>query len=233
MIALKRGIQNLPSDTTHILAIGAHPDDVVLGIGGLLAKFSRAGFHVAVLSLSSGELSGVAELREAEEREAARRLGVAAEFARLPDGNIPVHGAIAAIDQMIRRFNPVVALSHSKYDTHQDHIATWEAAAVACRRVPTFLTYEGPSSVGFEPNVTLDVTKTWDKKLNALAAYTSQISEKPLLNWVDAVARYRAWPRNVGGYCEGLRTCHSGSLSIPRLSASSESYAGEEPILFR
>jgi LmbE family N-acetylglucosaminyl deacetylase len=224
--------EGFDEDGGCVLAIGAHPDDVVLGIGGLLAKLSKSGYRVVALSLSSGELSGAADLREAEEEEAARRLGVKAEFARFPDGSIPVQGAIGAIGEVIRRYNPVVAFAHSKDDTHQDHVATWEAAVVACRRVPTFLTYEGPSSLAFQPTLTLDVTNTWARKLHALAAYASQVPSKPLLHWVDAVARYRAWPRHIGAFCEGFRMCHSETLSIPRTASSLLASGGEEVDLF-
>jgi LmbE family N-acetylglucosaminyl deacetylase len=212
--------EKLYPDGGHVLAIGAHPDDVILGVGGLLAKLSRAGCRVVALSLTSGGLSGDAALREAEEQEAMRRLGAAVEFARFPDGSIPIQGAIEAIDQVVRKYKPIMALAHSKDDTHQDHIITWEAAVVSCRRVPTLLAYESPSSVGFQPTVTLNVTDTWECKLHALAAYVSQISDKPLLSWVDAVARYRAWPRHVGAFCEGLRMCHSDSLCIPGSASS-------------
>jgi LmbE family N-acetylglucosaminyl deacetylase len=195
-----------------VLAVGAHPDDAVLSVGGLLAQFANKGHQVVILTLSSGELAGDPMLREAEETEAARRLGAMAAFARLPDGSMSQRDVISAIDRIIAEYAPGLCLIHSPQDTHQDHVTAHEASLVSCRRVPTLLSYESPSSIAFHPTVTLDVTVTWQQKLHALAAFGSQLSTRPLLDWVDAAGRYRAWPRHVGSYCEGLRMWHSKSL---------------------
>ncbi|MGH8615076.1 MAG: PIG-L deacetylase family protein [Gammaproteobacteria bacterium] len=208
------------------LAIGAHPDDPVLSIGGLLAQLSETGHQVIVLALSSGELTGNPSTRETEEEEAVRRLGASVAFARLPDGRVTVRDAIAAIDDVVHEYNPAIALVHSANDTHQDHVAAFEAAIVSCRKVPTLLTYESPSSFGFEPTVTLDVTNVWERKVHALEAYESQVNSRDLLFWVTATANYRAWPRHVGALCEGLRLRHSGFLPAAHVPPSRAAAAG-------
>ena len=204
-----------------VLAIGAHPDDVVISVGGLLAQLADAGHTVVILTLTSGELGGNPALRESEEKEAARRLGATIEFGRLCDGEIALRRTVKVIDQLVARYRPAIALVHSAQDTHQDHITAAEAANVSCRNIPTLLAYESPSSRHFQPTMTLDVTEMWERKLHAIQAHASQLTTRGLMAWVDAVGRFRAWPRHVGGFCESLQLCHAvtlpsfGSMLVP------------------
>lgn len=204
--------ESLASNPSCVVAIGAHPDDVVISVGGILAQLADNGHQVVILTLSSGELGGNPELREAEEREAARRLGASVEFGRLSDAEIGLRETVGVIDTIVARYRPGIVLVHSPEDTHQDHIVAAEAASVSCRNVPTLLSYESPSSRFFQPTMILDVTDTWARKLHAIEAHASQLTSRRLLAWVDAVARYRSWPRHVGGFCEGLRLCHADAL---------------------
>jgi two-component system response regulator HydG len=212
-----------------VLAVGAHPDDIVLGIGGSLVHFGSAGFDVTFLCLTSGELGGNATDREHEEIEAARSLGASVLFGRLEDGNISQREAIGLIADCVRRLRPTMVFAHDPSDTHQDHVHTGHAATVACRMVPNLFFYEGPSSVAFEPTTVLDVSAVWHRKLQALSAYKSQMDARELMGWVESVSRFRAWPRHVGARCETMRVGHA-ELS---LAATSETHFTSRPVLAR
>ena len=192
-----------------VLAIGAHPDDVVLGIGGTLAGLAANGYDVTVLTLTSGELGGLAAEREDEETEALRRLGASAVFGRLEDGNVSQRDAIALVSECVRRLRPAMVFAHDPKDTHQDHVNAGRAATVACRMTANLFFYEGPSSVAFEPTTVRPVSDVWHRKLHALAAYGSQMDARALMGWVDSVSLFRAWPRHVGLRCESLRIGHA------------------------
>ena len=72
-----------------LLVIGAHPDDVDVGVGGIVAKAAKAGKRVAILDLTMGELGsrGSVEERKAEAQAASVALGVAHRAnAQLADG---------------------------------------------------------------------------------------------------------------------------------------------------
>ncbi|MCH1534703.1 MAG: PIG-L family deacetylase, partial [Schleiferiaceae bacterium] len=60
-----------------VLAFGAHPDDVELGAGGILAVHGAAGKKVGIIDLTRGELGtrGTPEIRDEESKESARILG--------------------------------------------------------------------------------------------------------------------------------------------------------------
>jgi len=72
-----------------ILAFGAHPDDVELGAGGMLAVHAAAGKKVGIIDLTRGEMGtrGTPELRDEEAKDAGRILGcVVRENLTFPDG---------------------------------------------------------------------------------------------------------------------------------------------------
>ena len=69
---------------TRALAVGAHPDDIEFGCGGTLAKWAADGcvVHYAVLTDGSkgtwdvnADTTALVAARQAEQREAARRIG--------------------------------------------------------------------------------------------------------------------------------------------------------------
>ena len=64
----------------NILALGAHPDDIEYGCGGMLAKYAQRGHAVYMFVASDGALGGDSEVRRREQKDAARILGVREVF---------------------------------------------------------------------------------------------------------------------------------------------------------
>ena len=78
-------------DAFDILAIGAHPDDVELVMGGTIARETTRGRRVALLDLTRGESGsrGTPEVRAVEAQAAARILGAAhRDSLELPDAGL-------------------------------------------------------------------------------------------------------------------------------------------------
>lgn len=70
--------QELP-EPLDVIAVGAHPDDVEIAVGGTLAKLVRQGYRVGIVDLTDGEptpLSPGPEVRMEEAKQAAEILGV-------------------------------------------------------------------------------------------------------------------------------------------------------------
>lgn len=183
----------------RILAIGAHPDDVELGVGGTLARHAAEGDQVHILTLTGGAQGGQACERVAESRAAAAIIGARLHMADLPDTALsPGSETIAVIAAVIRAIDPCTVYTHSLNDTHQDHRAAHQATLVAARRVPNLYTYQSPSTtLDFRPRRFVPVRDTLEQKLSMLRAHASQ-GHRPYIQpeLIAATARY--WGRFAG-----------------------------------
>lgn len=173
-----------------VLAIGAHPDDVDLYAGGLVASLAARGEKVHVVDLTAGELGtrGTVEQRAAEATAAAEALGVTRECLGLPDGALSPENQsqLRAVVAAMRAARPRLVLGPWPVDPHPDHAAThelirkarflarlakWEAPGEPCRPGP-ILWYE--QKIPFEPDLIVDVSVGWEAKARAVAAFGSQ-----------------------------------------------------------
>ncbi len=125
------------------VVVAPHPDDEVLGAGGLMALLAAAGTAVEVVAVTDGEASNpggsvppaaLAALRVAETEAALAALGVVARVTRLglPDG-----GA-AALEDPVRDALHLAPgdwlLGTWSGDGHPDHEAVGRACAAAAAR---------------------------------------------------------------------------------------------------
>ena len=123
--------------TTRVLAFGAHPDDLEVGAGGLLARLVQQGAKVVAAVMSLPTL--LAE-RSAEARRGAAVLGV--ELALMNHTNklrvedIPMHQLVAQMDMLVGDVRPDIVITHSAHDLHWDHGLVNRATISALRRWP-------------------------------------------------------------------------------------------------
>jgi bacillithiol biosynthesis deacetylase BshB1 len=175
-----------------VLAIGAHPDDVELGCGGTVALLARRGLVVGVLHLTQGESGtrGTTEERRREAEKAASVLGAStADFLDCGDGGLRT--GPAEEDQLIsalRRLRPELVLGPAPSDRHPDHGRAHRLVADACYYSGLARRGTGkphrPAAVfsymqhdPFEPRFIVDVSSTWDVKLQSLEAFQSQLHQ--------------------------------------------------------
>jgi LmbE family N-acetylglucosaminyl deacetylase len=173
----------------HVIAIGAHPDDIEIGCAGALARHVKQGDTVKMVVLTSGEKGGAtAKVREAELQKSVAKLGIIdVVMMRYPDTNIPLTSEPSErLDVIVREFAPTRAYIPFWREIHQDHRRTSEIALVSSRNLPQILMYEGPSTAPqFEADFWIDIADTIEDKLSALAEYVSQ-GEKDILK-LDAI----------------------------------------------
>ncbi|NJP38912.1 bacillithiol biosynthesis deacetylase BshB1 [Alkalicoccus luteus] len=215
--------------TDTILCIGAHPDDIEIGMGGTAAKLSAAGTEVVFVSLTAAELSsnGNPELRAREASAAADVLGVKTShilsFAdrglRLDERD--VHDEIV---RLIRAWRPRWLFAPSAADRHPDHrhcsdivreafftSGIHRYAEEAAYRPENLFYYQinGPGN----PQTAVDITRWADRKYEALDCYRSQFEKMeggvptPLTNGYmeDVKARDRLTGREAGvTFAEGF-----------------------------
>ncbi len=109
-----------------LVAFGAHPDDVELGCGAVVALEARAGrpAHVIVCSRGESATHGTPEERIRECQTAAKLLGASLELIELDgDAHLELKAAHAIrLAGVIRRLRPAVVLAPSLVENqHPDH----------------------------------------------------------------------------------------------------------------
>lgn len=179
-------------DPLDLLAIMAHPDDAELLCGATLIKSAGLGRRVGVLDLTAGEMgsAGSATIRAREAAAAAQQMGlVERRCAGLSDAALVNDGESRhVVAAHVRALRPRVVVTHWKFGRHRDHRIASELVRDACflsglKKLdvagepfrPLKLVY----ATGFRedadpPDFVVDVTDQVDRKLDALARYTSQ-----------------------------------------------------------
>ena len=169
-----------------VLAIGAHPDDLELAIGGTLARLSRESARVvmAVISIPADFAT-----REAEARQAAAILGCELRIlmedgcARVDD--VKNYQLVSMLDALVRELQPAALLTHSANEFHRDHVAVHNAC-LSTQRLRSFdLFHFSPTMtravpVSFHPRAYVDVSTTIDLKMQAIEAHSSQFGSRGL-----------------------------------------------------
>ncbi|MEJ7692701.1 bacillithiol biosynthesis deacetylase BshB1 [Daejeonella sp.] len=178
-----------------ILVFAVHPDDAELGCSGTILKQIAAGKKVGIVDLTRGELGtrGTPETRDEESAESTKILGLhIRENLGMRDGffrNDEEHQL--KIIQMIRKYTPEIVLSNALHDRHPDHgragDLVYDALFLAgLAKVET--EFEGASQTAFrprlllqyiqdryiQPDILVDVTDFWDKKLECIHAFKTQ-----------------------------------------------------------
>jgi LmbE family N-acetylglucosaminyl deacetylase/CheY-like chemotaxis protein len=192
----------------YVLAVGAHPDDVELGVGGILAAHRDAGDTVVILTMSRGAKGGLPDDRQSESLRAAELLGARLFLEDLVDTEITSTGpTIAIIERVIKQVNPSIVYTHSIHDRHQDHRAVHEAVLVAARSVDTVACFQSPSStVDFRPSRFVSIDGYTEKKIELLQCFQSQANIRKYLepDFVLATARYWSRFSSSSDNCEPL-----------------------------
>jgi bacillithiol biosynthesis deacetylase BshB1 len=178
-----------------ILVLPVHPDDAELGCSGTIVKEITLGRKVGIVDLTRGELGtrGSAEIRDKESAASAKILGLAVrDNLGLPDGffeNSKPHQL--KVIEAIRRFKPEIVITNAYHDRHPDHgrasdLVEDSAFLSGLRKIETF--YNGEKQQEWRPNLVLhfiqdnyikpdiliDVTDQWDKKIESIHAFGSQ-----------------------------------------------------------
>ncbi|WP_088069169.1 bacillithiol biosynthesis deacetylase BshB1 [Gottfriedia luciferensis] len=218
-------------DYFDVLAFGAHPDDVEIGMGGTIAKLTKLGYKVAICDLTEAELSSNGDTfsRRKEAEAADKILGVSKRFnLSLPDRGLYLSSeAIQQVVALIRMTKPSIVFSPYEVDRHPDHgnctkIIEEAVFSSGIRKFNVNTNHEAHKVNqiyqyminGFHrPNFIVDISETIEIKKKALEAYESQFTPgpdgviTPLTNdYVNSViAREKIFGKEVGvSYGEGF-----------------------------
>jgi len=224
------------------MIIAAHPDDIEFVVAGTAAKWVRAGTRVRYVLVTSGDAGShqpgitreeLARVREAEQRAAARVVGVdgvdALVFLGYRDGEVePTLALRRDLVREIRRFKPDTVVCFdptrlfvgNRYINHPDHRAVGQAALDAIAPLAAmplaFVEQQDddlePHRVkeifvasSSEPDTWIDITDTIALKIEALRQHASQFPD----GW-DPEEMIREWATESGAkvgvpYAEAFR----------------------------
>lgn len=113
-----------PGTSRPTVLLAPHPDDEVIGAGGLLARLAATGTPVHIVHVTDGELSAAAvERRRDQARLAARRLGAAnVEFLGLTTRALRHQvGLVERLTELIGVLRPAILLLPHEHESDQDH----------------------------------------------------------------------------------------------------------------
>ncbi len=205
-----------------ILVVAAHPDDEILGCGGTIAWHAARGDLVHILILGEGATSRDAN-RKVETRQpeldalnqtaikSSKILGAQSiHFASLPDNrmdSIPLLDIVKIVENYVSQFKPQTLYTHHFGDLNLDHRLTQQAVITACRPQPhscvkELFFFETPSSTEwqctgsstvFQPHYFVDISKTWNLKLEALRIYQAEMREWPHSRSIEAIESLAKW----------------------------------------
>ena len=203
----------MPDAPLRILAVGAHPDDIEFGCGGILLAEADRGAEIFLCVCSRGESgsNGTPDEREEETRKAADQLGAAVDFLDL-GGDCRIEASprnALAIAHRIRATRADILLAPvSSSDQHPDHAAVGEL----CRDAARLARYGGivelgdlpPHTVshvfgyavtpGAEPprergRIRVDITAQFDRWIQLMECHRTQLRTRRYIELQTARAR--------------------------------------------
>jgi len=190
-----------------ILAIVAHPDDEVIGLGGTLCKHRDDGDSVRVIILGDGKSSRKDTYQKLNSKELERsntetkiallKLGIT-DFIKefLPDNrfdSMEMLDLAKLISKHVQEFKPETVYTHHFGDLNIDHQMCSEATVIACRptenetvkQVFMFETLSSTEMAGYRamnvflPNYFVNIEKQLTRKIESMSCYSSELRNYP------------------------------------------------------
>lgn len=180
----------------HVLAFGAHPDDVEACASGFLIKAKNQGLTVGIVDFTRGEASnfGTVKERDKESKKATKILKLDyRNNLNIPDEHVLVNEEnIEKVVKEIRKLKPEIVLLPYFNDLHPDHANTGIIGKKALffakikkfskninldsHQVSLVLFYMLHTE--FKPSFILDISEEYSTKLKAIYAHKSQFFKK-------------------------------------------------------
>lgn len=180
---------------SKVLVVAAHPDDELLGIGGIVKKHTNKGDNVRSIIMCEGE-----SLRYKKDvgqsiatQEAAKVLGVEKVYTLgFPDQKLDTYTLtelITPLEEISEEFKPDIIYCQSGHDANRDHKILFEAASIAFRPtsewIREFYCFYTTSSTEwgvhepFVPDTWVDISDVLEDKIAAFEKYNSEMKKYP------------------------------------------------------
>ncbi|MCI0707485.1 MAG: bacillithiol biosynthesis deacetylase BshB1 [Ignavibacteriae bacterium] len=178
-----------------VLAIGPHPDDIEISCGGTVASLVKQGYRVALADLTRGEMGtrGTKEIRQKEAERAAKILGIKTRYnLEIPDGGIELNKTnLHKVISLIRELQPKILFIPHSIERHPDHVhghnlckEAWFYSGLTKLETKK----NGKSQTAYRPDryfeylqwhhfvptFIVDISDTFEIKMDAIKAHESQ-----------------------------------------------------------
>lgn len=194
------------------LVIAPHPDDEILGCGGVMAKHIANGNDVYLCVATSSRVEKSRQLNAYYTHKVAAYMGIKEviffDYPTVELSNVNNRDFTGSFNDLIKRIEPEVVYIPFYGDMHTDHRKVADAAMVALRPysapfVRAIYAYETLSETGwnypsedkaFIPNVFENITAYIDTKIHAMKMYETKIVNPPhprSAEGIRALAQYR------------------------------------------
>ncbi|MEO8035144.1 MAG: PIG-L family deacetylase [Acidobacteriota bacterium] len=201
----------------RLLVLAPHPDDEVIGCGGLLAAHLRDGRKVAVVIATDGGAAEAATgdvdaYRLTREQESLRGLAILGQpvdvrFLRFPDRSLASRTQQLgdALRQVLAELTPDLIAVPSPVEIHPDHLALSRAFCELVQKDGTLFAELATTRVLFyevsqpiRPNTLLDISDVAEAKYEAVAAHATQLRVRDYVAFARGLNAYRAMTLPVG-----------------------------------
>ena len=195
----------------NVLIIVAHSDDETISMAGTICKHIKKGDKVYITSMTNGVgargRDNDCDLKERKlsANKASQILGFqwieCYDFADNAMDNYPLIEVVKCIEKVKNKYKPSIVYTHTNADLNVDHRVVLNAVLTAFRPQPGELCkeirlFEVPSSTDygspematrFRPNLFVDISIFWKKKLLALKSYQSEMRQYPHSRSIEGI----------------------------------------------
>lgn len=216
----------MSKESHTILVLGAHPDDIEIGMAGTICRLVANGNEVVACIAA---IPNNREVRLREAHEAARILGIK-DVVVLPVKTEQLgynRPTIGAIDAVIKTYRPHSVFTHWIEDSHQDHVNVTRCVVAATRKNDfNVYMYEqtipgGITPAAFRAQYLIDVSNFVDKKMDAIRAHRSQLEHNG--DWWSEGIRGRAMYR---GY--QIQAKYAEAFEVIKINGDTNLFSGNE-----
>lgn len=196
----------------RILVFAPHPDDEILGCGGVMAKHIAHGDDVYVCVVTSSRVEKYRVMHQNYARKVGEYMGVKDvfffDYPTVELSTVNDRDFTGSFNELVQKIQPEIIYIPFYGDMHTDHKKVADAAMVALRpysapSVRAIYAYETLSETGwnyptvdktFIPNVFEDISSYVDVKIHAMEMYETKIEKPPhprSAEGIRTLAKYR------------------------------------------
>ncbi|MFD1037188.1 PIG-L deacetylase family protein [Virgibacillus byunsanensis] len=198
-----------------VLVVAPHPDDETLGCGGTLLRHYQEGDEVhwlIVTDMKGGFNKEKINLRKLEIEEVGKNYQFKSitqlDFSTTTLDEAPMRDLVTSFSEVVQIVKPEIVYLPYRGDVHSDHKYVFDAM-IACTKwfrydfIKKILVYEtlsetefgiNPDNNGFKPNVYVNITDYFNKKIQIMNIFSSEMGDYPFPRSnkaIEALASYR------------------------------------------